>query len=152
MQRWERPDLMSILVLTFCVWAATDKTLLEKLGSQLKDNESFEMNKGGYAFAIRHFAGPISYQGENLLEKNKDPLPNRVRLSKPMIDAGVSAMVWHSSSLFSSATLCLVRWATAWLRQTMLWLACSFGTTTWPKCAERLQAGCVVAHYPLVHN
>lgn len=51
---------------------------MEKLDKQLEELEAFEMNKGGYAFLIRHFAGPITYQGEGLLEKNKDPLPNRM--------------------------------------------------------------------------
>jgi myosin heavy subunit len=58
--------------------SATDKTLMEKFAKQLEDLEAFEMNKGGYAFVIKHFAGPINYQGDGLLEKNKDPLPNRM--------------------------------------------------------------------------
>lgn len=68
---------------------ATDKTLLEKLTKQLEGNEAFEMNKGGYAFTIKHFAGPITYQGTGLLEKNKDPLPNRVCRGR----AGISSTI-----------------------------------------------------------
>ena len=51
---------------------------MEKFKTQLADPQAFEMNKGGYAFAIHHYAGPITYQGDGLLDKNKDPLPNRV--------------------------------------------------------------------------
>eukprot|EP00730_Choanoeca_flexa_P004847 TRINITY_DN11819_c4_g1_i5.p1 TRINITY_DN11819_c4_g1~~TRINITY_DN11819_c4_g1_i5.p1 ORF type:complete len:1165 (+),score=413.54 TRINITY_DN11819_c4_g1_i5:208-3702(+) len=73
-----KPGLFSVLDEETNFPSATDKTLMEKFTAQLKEAEAFEMNKGGYAFKILHYAGPITYQGEGLLDKNKDPLPNRM--------------------------------------------------------------------------
>ena len=58
--------------------AATDKTLLQKMTDQLKEQEALEIKPGGYAFLIKHYAGSIEYQIDGMLEKNKDPLPNQV--------------------------------------------------------------------------
>ncbi|EDQ90868.1 uncharacterized protein MONBRDRAFT_20283, partial [Monosiga brevicollis MX1] len=83
---FDRPDgLFAVLDEETNFPSATDKTLMTKLEQQMERHTPFEMNKGGYAFAIQHYAGPITYQGTGLLDKNKDPLPNR--MSESMTDA-----------------------------------------------------------------
>jgi myosin-3 len=50
--------------------------MIEKMHSNLDKKEGYAKPKGdAVMFAIAHYAGRVSYEGQGFLEKNRDALP-----------------------------------------------------------------------------
>lgn len=49
--------------------------LLQKMNTNLRQSQCYVTERAARMFGIKHFAGPVTYSVENLLEKNKDTLP-----------------------------------------------------------------------------
>lgn len=58
---------------------ATDYTLIENFNSEFSKNYYYQASKrNDLNFSIKHYAGRVTYNAENFLEKNRDSLPYRV--------------------------------------------------------------------------
>jgi len=56
-----------------------DKPFADKLQNQLSDNKFFgRPDKFSTKFLVKHYAGPVTYNTENFIEKNKDTVNEQV--------------------------------------------------------------------------
>jgi myosin heavy subunit len=57
----------------------TDSSLIENFNKEFSKNQYYIPSKrNDINFTIHHYAGKVTYSGENFLEKNRDSLPFRV--------------------------------------------------------------------------
>ncbi len=57
----------------------TDSSLIENFNKEFSKNQYYIPSKrNDLNFTINHYAGKVTYTGENFLEKNRDSLPFRV--------------------------------------------------------------------------
>lgn len=57
----------------------TDSSLIENFNREFSKNPYYSASKrNDLNFTINHYAGKVTYTGENFIEKNRDSLPYRV--------------------------------------------------------------------------
>ena len=75
--------LLSMLTEECLFPKGTDTSYLGKLNSAFKRHEAFvELKTSPNEFAVRHFAGEVTYAVDAFLEKNKDPISQVGRLEQ----------------------------------------------------------------------
>ncbi|RNA16818.1 myosin-IIIb-like isoform X1 [Brachionus plicatilis] len=94
---------------------ANDLTLIQNFNKDFSKNSNYIPSKRSELnFTINHYAGKVTYTGENFLEKNRDSLPFRVsELLKNSSNDIISEIFSNGSTpqntIYSSYTVCTIR-------------------------------------------
>ena len=80
----------------------TDFSLIENFNKEFSVNQYYIPNKrNDLCFTINHYAGKVTYSGENFIEKNRDSLPYRVcELLKSSSNKIIAEIFSQSKKLF----------------------------------------------------
>jgi myosin-1 len=78
--------------------SGSDQVFHQKLGTEFAKNEYFEYGTQSMSFTVKHYAGPVEYSCEGMLDRNKDTLYN------DLIDICASSQNDILRQLFPEAT------------------------------------------------
>ncbi|EGD79108.1 myosin [Salpingoeca rosetta] len=92
---YENPGVLHILDEQTKFAQGNASALVKTLKEQLADHALFEVKQGDLSFEIKHYAGPIAYEIDGLIEKNKDPLPEAMASSMSTSTNALVSLLFH---------------------------------------------------------